>query len=65
MSQSHATLTVCSGIRLVAGLGSVSIVCIWTEDVYMNLMTSITRGLLMGRAVCRLFGVSATGAMAF
>ena len=65
MNQSHATHTVSYGIALVAGLGSVSIVCTWTENLDMSLMTSFTRGPLMDRAVCRSFGVSATGAMAF
>lgn len=55
-SQSHATHTVSYGIALVASLGSVSIVCTWTEITYMSLMTSFIRGRLMDRAVCRPFG---------
>jgi hypothetical protein len=65
MRQSHATHTVSYGIALVAILGNVSIVCTGTENVYMSLMMSFTRGPLMDRAVYRLFGVSATGATAF
>jgi hypothetical protein len=50
---------------LVATLGSVSIARTGTEDMRISLVTSFTRGPLMDRAVFRLFGVSATGAMAF
>ena len=60
-SQSHATHSLRYGVTLAAGLSSVSILCI----AYMSLMMRFTRGRLMDRAVCRSFGVSATGAMAF
>ncbi len=64
-SQSHAIHTVRYGIALAAGLSSVSIARTWAENLHMIPTTGFTRGRLMERAVCRSFGVLATGAMAF
>jgi len=63
--QLHFTHTTRNGNASVAGSSSASTTCTGTETIYMSVMTSFTRGPLMGHAMYRLFGVSATGVMAF
>jgi hypothetical protein len=65
MRRSYATRTVKNGIASDATLGSASTTCTRAVDTLTGLVTSFTRGALMDRAVYKLSGVSAIGAMAF
>ena len=63
--RSYATHTVKNGIAWVATSGSASTACTGGVNVLMSPMTDFIHSPLMERAVCKLFGVSAIGAMAF
>lgn len=65
MRRSYVTPTVKNGIASDATLGSTSNTCTRAVDALTGLVTSFTRGVLMERAVYKLSGVSAIGAMAF